>query len=72
MGRRGHENLRQMTKNTFGVDQDPDGRKFIYQKVSEHDKNHTEKDTVKGNEGRIYELKGPSINILLITIKQHL
>ena len=58
MGRRGRENLRQMTKNTFSIGKDPDGRKFIYQTVSEHDKNHTESSTTKGNEARIYEQKG--------------
>ena len=31
MGRRGRENLRAMSKDTFAVRTDPDGRKYIYQ-----------------------------------------
>ena len=65
MGRRGRENLRQMTKETFQIDEDPkDGRKFIFQAISEYDKNHTEKDTIKGNEGRIYQLPGELLNFI--------
>ena len=40
MAHQGHENLRQMKKTTFGIDQDCDGKCFIFQKIKEHDKNH--------------------------------
>ena len=63
MRRRGRENLCQMTKETFKIDEDPtDGCKFIFQAISEHDINHTEKDTIKGNEGKIYQLPGNYCN----------
>ena len=61
MGRRGRENLRQMSKKTFKISCDADGRRYIHQVISEHDKNHTELDTNQGNEARIYEQKGTNI-----------
>ena len=70
MGRRGRENLRNMKKNTFAISQDPDGRKFIYQAVSEHDKNHTEASTSKGNKARIYEQKGKCTNLIQMLSKK--
>ena len=42
--RRGHENLRNMVKNTFKIAVDGNNRKYIHQIIKEHDKNHTEKD----------------------------
>ena len=60
-GRRGRENLRSMTKSTFQIAQDPNGRHFIYQAVDESNKNHTEKDTDASFQGRIYELPGQLI-----------
>ena len=64
MCRRGRENLRNMTKNTFGVKVDPEnGRKFIYQAIDEADKNHTYHDTSKTNDRRIYETPGTNLRI---------
>ena len=58
--RRGRENIRQMDKNTFSSGTDVIGKKFVYQKLSELDKNHGVHDdgidTV--GEGRIYETAG--------------
>ena len=54
-GRRGRENLRFMTKGTFEIGYDPDGRKYIHQVIKEHDKNHKETDIQPSNEARIYE-----------------
>ena len=54
----GRENLRSMTKATFEIKTDHDGRKYLYQKLKEADKNHTEEDYGPNNEARIYELKG--------------
>ena len=57
--RRGRENLRKMTVNTFAIANDPDTKKeYIYQKVDEADKNHNQNDTNKANQGRIYEVPG--------------
>ena len=57
--RRGRENLRAMKKTTFAIDVDPsDGRKFIYQKTDEADKNHGPNDTEIANQGRIYQRLG--------------
>lgn len=58
MGRRGRQNLRAMTKNTFDIATDPDGKRYIYQKVKELDKNHTENDMEANQEARIYEKPG--------------
>jgi hypothetical protein len=38
--RRGRENLRNMTKGTYRVNQDSSGREFVYQGTDEADKNH--------------------------------
>lgn len=38
--RRGRENLRNMTKSTYKVDEDSSGREFVYQAIDEADKNH--------------------------------
>ena len=57
--RRGRENLRSMTKNTFGIATDPVSKKqYIYQKEDEADKNHSASDTAIANQGRIYEIPG--------------
>lgn len=59
MCRRGQENLRDMTTDTFRAKKDPDdGRMYIYQAVDEADKNHSHKDTSNSNDGRIYEVPG--------------
>ena len=54
--RRGRENQRLMTKDTFKVDDDASGNRFIYQVNGESDKNHNIGDgsfSTTG-EGRIY------------------
>lgn len=57
--RRGRENLRKMTKQTFDIAKDPkNGCLFLYQKLDECDKNHKETDTKPSNEGRMYEIPG--------------
>ena len=58
MGQRGHENLRNMTKDTFKIDVDGDGKRYIYQVVKESDKNHKENDFSPNNAARIYEIEG--------------
>ena len=58
MGRRGRENLRFMTKDTFAIEKDPTGLRYIYQKTDETDKNHDENDTEMSNQARIYEVVG--------------
>ena len=57
-GRRGRENLRTMTKGTFKIQTDSDGRKYLKQKIKEFDKNHNENDYTNNNEARIYEQRG--------------
>lgn len=57
MCRRGRENLRPMTVDTFKVATDAeDNRQYIYQAIDEADKNHGAQDTSKSNDGRIYEV----------------
>lgn len=60
MGRRGRQNLRPMTKETFKVAADPDGRRYIYQAIKELDKNHNETYTDPSHDARIYEIPGNS------------
>ena len=60
--RRGRENLKTTTRDTFALSTDGTGRKHIYQRVDESNKNHTHTspdDTV--GEGRIYEFPGSSM-----------
>ena len=58
MGRKGRENLRNMTKETFSITTDSSGLKYIFQQKDEVDKNHSEKDTEMSNQGHIYEIPG--------------
>lgn len=58
--RRGRENLHSQTKNTFAVKTDSTGREYVFQIVSEMDKNHRV-DSVPNDttgEGRMYALPG--------------
>ena len=57
-GRRGCENLRNITKLTFEINTDSTGRRYLYQVAKELDKNHKEDDYSNNNEARIYELTG--------------
>ena len=57
-GRRGRENLRSMTKDTFCIEKDHDGRRYITQIIKECDKNHREDDYTNSNAARIYENTG--------------
>ena len=65
MGRRGREDLRYMTKKTFSINRDHDGRRYIYQAIKECDKNHKENDFQASNEARIYEVKGTKSTIFV-------
>ena len=51
-----HENLRQMTKDTFTINKDHDGHEFIVQVIRECDKNHCEDDLMQSNDARIYAI----------------
>ena len=55
--RRGRENLRLLTKESFAVQVDAAGKKFVYQVVDELDKNHRANDQPDDSpwEGRLYE-----------------
>ena len=67
--RRGRENLRKMTKNTFAIATDSANKlQHIYQKVDEADKNHSGVDTGKANQGRIYEVKGKPITNMIFQV----
>lgn len=59
--RRGQENLRSMTKATFGVRTDSKGRRYVYQIIDELDKNHRSHGTGSVTQGRMYELPGKQI-----------
>ncbi|XP_052679231.1 uncharacterized protein LOC128160024 [Crassostrea angulata] len=54
--RRGRENLRKMTKETFGIETDAIGREYVFQAIDEADKNHgsnaAPNETI--GEGRMY------------------
>ena len=55
--RRGRENLRLLTKESFAMQVDAAGKKFVYQVVDELDKNHRANDQPDDSpgEGRMYE-----------------
>ena len=55
-GHRGHENLRQMTKDTFTINKDHDGCEFIVQVIKECDINHCEDDLMQSNDAQIYAI----------------
>ncbi len=56
--RRGQENLRAMTNETFELSTDSTGKRYIYQKQDELDKNHRDTTTGAVTQGRMYELQG--------------
>ena len=55
--RRGQENLRAMTTETFDISTDSSGKRNIHQK-DELDKNHRDTSTGAVTQGRMYELPG--------------
>ncbi|XP_028412673.1 uncharacterized protein LOC114535592 [Dendronephthya gigantea] len=59
--RRGRENLRLFTKQSFAIKTDATGKKFVYQATDELDKNHRGHDNADDStgEGRMYEQDGP-------------
>lgn len=58
--RRGRENLREMKKTTFKIEEDSCGREYVRQVEDELDKNHRENDAPSDSpgEGRMYGLPG--------------
>ena len=56
--RRGQENLRTMTKETFQLAIDSTGNRYIFQKVDEMGKNHRDLNAGAVSQGRMYEQKG--------------
>ena len=56
--RRRQENLYSMKQNTFEIEVEPDGTRYIYQAVDEKDKNHSSKDMSPTNQARMYEDPG--------------
>ena len=56
--RRGQENLRAMTTETFDISTDSSGKRYIHQKKDELDKNHRDTSTGAVTHGRMYELPG--------------
>lgn len=58
MCHRGRQNLRAMKKNTFAIDNDASGKRFIFQQIKELDKNHKEDDMNPSSQARIYKIPG--------------
>ncbi|CAB4011896.1 Hypothetical predicted protein [Paramuricea clavata] len=56
--RRGQENLRAMTTETFDISTDSSGKRYIHHKKDELDKNHRDTSTGAVTQGRMYELPG--------------
>ena len=56
--RHGHENLYDMTINTFEIGIDPDGTEYVFQAIDEMDKNHRADSTDQANQARIYPKPG--------------
>ena len=62
--RRGRENLRLLTKESFAVQDDAAGKMFVYQVVDELEKNHRANDQPddspgEGRIGLLWDLKSP-------------
>ena len=55
---RGRENLYQMTWDTFKVNIDSNGKRFVFQVLDEHDKNHGIDTSEPANEAYMYEHPG--------------
>lgn len=64
-GRRGRENLSNLTRRDFAVSRDPDGALYVYKTKDESTKNH-QMDEAKSSDGRMYEVKGKCIRNLNI------
>ena len=58
--RRGRENLREQTKQTFAIAIDSSQRKYVYQAVDELNRNHRESDNPQDSvtDARMYEQPG--------------
>ena len=65
LGRRGRENMRDMTRETFAVGTDARGRRFLYQTIDEFDSNHHENDRTFETigEASIYEVPGALFDV---------
>ena len=70
-GRRGRENLRNMTTKTFEIKKDHDGREYIVQVIKEIDKNHCEEDLNPSNEARIYAMPDECFTCISVKIVFH-
>jgi len=68
-GRRGRENLSNLTRQHFAVQRDADGKFYVYQGIDEKTKNHQSDSEVSVDsqvsvdselsvDGRMYEIKG--------------
>lgn len=55
-GRRGRENLSNLTRRHFAVTQNEEGTLYVYKVVDERTKNHQD-DNDKSSDGRMYEIK---------------
>lgn len=55
---RGRQNIHAFTQETFKIDIDADGRRFVYQHIDEQDKNHGIDVNLPANDGRMYEKAG--------------
>ena len=53
--RRGRENLYEMKFNTFQVDLDSTGRRYVFQAIDEYDKNHGIDRNEPANEAKMFE-----------------
>ena len=56
-GRRGRENLAELTRNHFAVTRDDKGSLYIYMTLDEQTKNH-QNDSKKSSDGAMYEIRG--------------
>ena len=56
-GRRGRENLANLTRTDFAVTRDDEGSMYVYKTRDESTKNHQD-DSEKSSDGRMYEVKG--------------
>ena len=66
--RRGRENLRLLTKESFAMQVDAVGKRFVYQVVDELDKNHRANDQPRNLQGKdvfMKDVRVPSVQLKL-------
>ena len=69
-GRRGRENLANLTRKHFAVQRDGEGKMYVYKVLDEQTKNH-QCDSELSSDGRMYEIKGKNTMKKIVHVKKN-